>query len=121
MVNTCFVHPQPLPPLMPPHTYTRTHIHTAQTCHTHTHAHTCTPPPPPACTPPQLFEDLDEGYVVSGVSTCTARNAAELRAVFNTGRSNRDLQVGGRGQGWVCRRMYGWGGCVCMRGSPPGG
>ncbi|KAI8465646.1 MAG: P-loop containing nucleoside triphosphate hydrolase protein [Monoraphidium minutum] len=40
-----------------------------------------------------VVEDVDEGPVVAGLRTRTAKSADELRAVFNLGRANRDTQA----------------------------
>lgn len=42
----------------------------------------------------QVTEDVAEGHVVTGLSTRAAKNATELRSDFNSGRANRDTQVG---------------------------
>ena len=41
----------------------------------------------------QVVEDVEEGPVVAGLRTRVAKSAEELRAVFNLGRANRDMQV----------------------------
>jgi len=43
----------------------------------------------------QVVEDVTEGHVVTGLSTRIARNAEELRGLYNSGRANRDTQVCG--------------------------
>lgn len=41
----------------------------------------------------QVVEDVNEGYVVTGINTRASKNATELKAAFNYGRSNRDMQM----------------------------
>lgn len=41
----------------------------------------------------QVVEDVTEGPVVTGLSTRVAKNAEELRGLYNSGRANRDTQV----------------------------
>lgn len=41
----------------------------------------------------QIVEDVTEGPVVTGLSTRMAKNAEELRGLYNSGRANRDTQV----------------------------
>jgi hypothetical protein len=41
----------------------------------------------------QVVEDVSEGPVVTGLSTRVAKNAEELRSLYNSGRANRDSQV----------------------------
>jgi hypothetical protein len=43
--------------------------------------------------PPQVVEDVDEGHIITGLSTRAAKNSMELRLAFNLGRGNRDTQV----------------------------
>eukprot|EP00877_Chromochloris_zofingiensis_P013932 jgi/Chrzof1/8793/Cz03g24220.t1 len=40
-----------------------------------------------------VVEDVNEGYVVTGINTRASKNATELKAAFNYGRSNRDMQM----------------------------
>ncbi|WIA40562.1 hypothetical protein OEZ86_013904 [Tetradesmus obliquus] len=40
-----------------------------------------------------VMEDVNEGYVVTGLSSRAAKNATELRSDFNSGRANRDTQL----------------------------
>lgn len=43
----------------------------------------------------QVVEDVDEGAAVAGLKARPARSAEELRALFNIGRANRDMQARG--------------------------
>ncbi len=42
----------------------------------------------------QIYEDVTEGYGVSGLSYRIAKTAAEMRGAFNAGRMMRDATVG---------------------------
>jgi hypothetical protein len=46
-----------------------------------------------SCCVMQVVEDVTEGSVVTGLSTRVAKNAEELRGMYNSGRANRDTQV----------------------------
>ncbi len=54
----------------------------------------------------QVVEDVAEGYNVSGLGTRAARNATELRAGFNYGRSNRDTQVEAKLATGMCSELH---------------
>jgi hypothetical protein len=41
----------------------------------------------------QVVEHVDDGYAISGAASRIAQAPQELRAAFNYGRANRDLQV----------------------------
>jgi hypothetical protein len=64
-----------------------------------------------------VVEHVDDGYAISGVTPRIAQAPEELRAAFNMGRANRDMQVQGAGPGglgcWADERgcLGGAGGC----------
>ena len=50
--------------------------------------------------PLQVVEDVNEGHIITGLSTKAAKNSIELRMAFNNGRGNRDAQVRATGSSW---------------------